>query len=45
MKSGLLAAWLAGLLLWVACGAQAHEVRPGVLELREGQPGNYSLLW
>ena len=45
MKRGLLAASIAWLLLWAACAAQAHELRPGVLELREGQPGTYSLLW
>ncbi|MCU0921975.1 MAG: HupE/UreJ family protein [Burkholderiaceae bacterium] len=45
MRRGLLAALLAWLLLWAACAAQAHELRPGVLELREGQPGTYSLLW
>jgi hydrogenase/urease accessory protein HupE len=25
--------------------AQAHEVRPGFLEMRETAPGNYSVLW
>jgi hydrogenase/urease accessory protein HupE len=45
MKRGLLAASLAWLLLWAPWGAQAHELRPGVLELREGQLGTYSLQW
>jgi len=45
MRRWLLAASIAWLLLWTACGAQAHELRPGVLELREGQPGTYSLQW
>jgi hypothetical protein len=45
MKRTLLASWFGWLLLLAACGAQAHELRPGVLELREGQPGIYSLLW
>ena len=45
MRRGLLEASIAWLLLWVACGALAHELRPGVLELREGQPGTYSLQW
>jgi len=45
MRPGLLAASLVGLLLWLASAAQAHELRPGVLELREGQPGTYSLQW
>jgi len=45
MKRGLLSASLAWLLLWATCAAQAHELRPGVLELREGQPGTYSLQW
>jgi hydrogenase/urease accessory protein HupE len=44
MKRLLLVAWTTCLLLW-AVGTQAHELRPGVLELREGQPGFYSLLW
>ena len=34
----------AALVLW--CGAAlAHEVRPGFLELRETEPGTYSVLW
>jgi hydrogenase/urease accessory protein HupE len=45
MKRGWLLASIAGLLFWAAGAAMAHELRPGVLELREGQPGTYSLLW
>ena len=45
MKRGWLRAAIAVLLFWVAGAAGAHELRPGVLELREGQPGTYSLLW
>lgn len=45
MKRGWLLASIAVLLFWVAGAAGAHELRPGVLELREGQPGTYSLLW
>jgi hydrogenase/urease accessory protein HupE len=46
MRHGLLVASIAcWLLLWATCGAHAHELRPGVLELREGQPGTYSLTW
>jgi hydrogenase/urease accessory protein HupE len=45
MKRWLLATSTAWLLLWAACAAQAHELRPGVLELREGQTGTYSLQW
>ena len=34
------------LCLLLATGiARAHELRPGVLELREGSPGSYSFLW
>jgi hydrogenase/urease accessory protein HupE len=37
---------LAWLLLGLAAGAaSAHELRPGMLELRETQPGTYALLW
>jgi hydrogenase/urease accessory protein HupE len=45
MKRRLLAALMAWLLVWAACASHAHELRPGVLELREGQPGTYGLLW
>ncbi len=45
MKRGWLLASIAVLLFWVAGAAGAHELRPGVLELREGRPGTYSLLW
>lgn len=45
MKRGWLLASIAVLLFWMAGAAGAHELRPGVLELREGQPGTYSLLW
>jgi hydrogenase/urease accessory protein HupE len=45
MTRGWLLASIAVLLFWVAGVAGAHELRPGVLELREGQPGTYSLLW
>lgn len=45
MKRSWLLASIALLLFWVAGAAGAHELRPGVLELREGQPGTYSLLW
>ena len=44
LKAAVLAS-IAVLLFWVAGAAGAHELRPGVLELREGQPGTYSLLW
>jgi len=33
------------LLLLLAGAALAHEMRPGFLELREGSPGTYDLLW
>jgi hypothetical protein len=33
------------LLLSLAAPAAAHEARPGFLELREGAPGTYALLW
>jgi len=33
------------LLLAASASAQAHEIRPGYLELRETEPGNYDLLW
>ena len=33
------------LLLLLAGAALAHETRPGFLELREGSPGTYDLLW
>jgi hydrogenase/urease accessory protein HupE len=33
------------LLVVGARSASAHEVRPGLLELRETSPGTYSLLW
>ncbi|MDZ7589368.1 MAG: HupE/UreJ family protein [Rubrivivax sp.] len=40
---------LAGLVLVLLVGtvgtASAHELRPGMLELRETQPGTYELLW
>jgi hydrogenase/urease accessory protein HupE len=37
---------LTGLVLASASGtASAHELRPGMLELRETQPGTYALLW
>ena len=37
---------LACLLAWLASGiAIAHEVRPGLLELREQSDGSYSMLW
>lgn len=39
-----LAACLA-LCLTLITGAQAHESRPGYLELREGAPGQYEALW
>jgi hydrogenase/urease accessory protein HupE len=45
MKRWVLATSIAWLLLWAAGAALAHELRPGVLELREGQPGTYGLLW
>lgn len=35
----------AALLLACAAPAVAHEARPGFLELREGVPGSYALLW
>jgi hydrogenase/urease accessory protein HupE len=38
----LLAAALSAI---VASPARAHEARPGFLELRETEPGTYSLLW
>ena len=42
--------WVAitlGVLLFFAGhdSVSAHEVRPGYLELREGQPGSYDVLW
>ncbi|MDZ7652621.1 MAG: HupE/UreJ family protein [Burkholderiaceae bacterium] len=37
---------LTWLVLGLAAGtASAHELRPGVLELRETRPGTYALLW
>lgn len=33
------------LLLAPVLPAHAHEARPGFLDLREGEPGTYSLLW
>ncbi len=33
------------LLLAVSAAAQAHEIRPGYLELRETESGTYDLLW
>jgi hypothetical protein len=42
----VLRAAAAGLLLLLLAGAAlAHETRPGFLELREGAPGTYDLLW
>ncbi len=38
-------ALLALLALGAASAASAHETRPGFLELREGEPGVYELLW
>jgi hydrogenase/urease accessory protein HupE len=35
----------AALALGVAASVSAHEVRPGFLELREGDPSTYALLW
>ena len=35
----------AGLALGIAGAAFAHELRPGYLELREGEPATYALLW
>ena len=43
MKRGLMLLALAGLLL--APAAQAHEVRPGYLELRQTAPDTYDLLF
>lgn len=34
-----------GLALATLGAAQAHETRPGYLELREGEPSTYALLW
>jgi len=34
-----------GLALAALGTAQAHETRPGYLELREGEPSTYALLW
>jgi hypothetical protein len=43
---GLWPRLLAGALaLGAAAGVSAHEVRPGFLELREGKPAVYALLW
>ena len=39
------AALVACALLARAAPARAHEARPGFLELREAEPGTYSLLW
>ena len=36
---------LAAALLLPSRPARAHEARPGFLELREGEPGSYALLW
>lgn len=36
---------LAAFALLAATGAAAHETRPGFLDLREGEPGIYNLLW
>jgi hydrogenase/urease accessory protein HupE len=32
-------------IAWFASASQAHETRPGYLELRESDPANYALLW
>ena len=46
MRQRRLGPWLAlGLVLGAPGPAPAHEVRPGYLELREGEPGTYALLW
>lgn len=37
--------WLLALLWLLAAGAQAHELQPGFLELREGQERNWQVLW
>ncbi|WP_374572425.1 HupE/UreJ family protein [Phenylobacterium sp.] len=50
-ESGLAAAMLAGLALvlaaWLGCGpaAQAHEVRPALLQITESAPGRYEVVW
>lgn len=40
-------AWLlgAGLVAAATAASEAHEVRPGFLELREDESGRYALLW
>jgi hydrogenase/urease accessory protein HupE len=37
--------WTAAAVLVMAAAVEAHEIRPGFLELRESGPGAYSLLW
>ena len=32
-------------IAWFASASQAHETRPGYLELRESDPTTYALLW
>jgi len=44
-RAGLAAALGLASALGAAAAASAHETRPGFLELREGEPGVYELLW
>jgi hydrogenase/urease accessory protein HupE len=45
MRSLAILGLAAGLILAGLGAAQAHEVRPGYLELREASPGRYDVLW
>jgi len=45
MRSRAILALAAVLVLAGLCTAQAHEARPGYLELRESSPGRYDVLW
>ncbi|HET7527355.1 MAG TPA: hypothetical protein VFK10_15545, partial [Burkholderiaceae bacterium] len=43
---GALVRVIAALALWAAAApALGHETRPGLLELRESEPGQYAFLW
>lgn len=44
-RGGLAAVLCLAAALGAAPAARAHEARPGFLELREGEPGVYELLW
>ena len=45
MRSRAILALAAVLVLAGLCTAQAHEARPGYLELRESSPDRYDVLW